>query len=357
MTVVDLTDRPGEAVRRSFRVRSPSVAGLVVLAVGACGLSVCTGAAGLPVSGVVLELIDLLPLIDVNSGLDDRQVTILTQWRLPRVALGALVGASLALSGAGYQGVFRNPLADPFLLGIAAGAGFGATVAMVMDLGFGLGPVGAVQLFAFAGALAAVAISLVIGSAAPGQTASLLLAGIATASFFTALQTLLLSRDVDSQRSIISWLFGTLITADWERAQVLAFYLVFCGGVLVCLRRPLDVLRVGEAEAVSLGLHPRRLRLVVLLAASLLTAAAVSVSGLIAFVGLVVPHAVRLAVGTSYRIVVPLSALAGGAFLVLADWISRTVLAPAEIGIGVVTAFVGAPFFAVLLWRTEAGSL
>ncbi|MBT8240119.1 MAG: iron chelate uptake ABC transporter family permease subunit, partial [Acidimicrobiia bacterium] len=178
---------------------------------GCAVLSLASGAAGIPIRGVILELLDHVPFVSIDSGITDRQATILTQIRLPRVLLGGLVGSSLAMAGSAYQGVFRNPLADPFLLGIAAGAGLGASVSLILGLTWSLGPVGALQLLAFGGALLAVGLAMLIGRAAPNQTASLLLAGIATASFFTAVQTYLLSRNVDTQRSIISWLFGTLV--------------------------------------------------------------------------------------------------------------------------------------------------
>ncbi len=345
------------ALSRSFRLPAKAFLGVVLAFVGSAVLSLSVGAAGLPVSGVVLELIDQIPLLGIDSGLSDRQATILLQIRLPRVLLGGLVGGALAMAGAGYQGVFRNPLADPFNLGIAAGAGLGATIALALDLEWSIGPIGSIQLLAFGGALLAVLGAMFIGRVAPNQTATLLLAGIAIASFFTALQTLILTRDVESQRSILAWLFGSLISSNWDRVLIVAFYMAVCGGILFLMRRHLDVLRVGEAEATTLGLDPARVRLIVLFAASLLTAAAVSVTGLIAFVGLVVPHAVRMLAGSSYRAVVPLSAFGGAAFLILADVIARTVIAPAEIGIGVVTAFIGAPFFAFLLLRTRAGSL
>ncbi len=357
MSAVEMTHPSARVLARSFRLPLGKTALFVGLLAAVCLLSLGSGAAGLPVWGVARELLDSLPFVSVDSGLTDRQTTILLQLRLPRVVLGGMVGASLALAGAGYQGVFRNPLADPFLLGIAAGSGLGASVAFVFDIDVAIGPFGSVQLLAFVGALVAVGVAMTIGRAAPGQTASLLLAGIASASFFTALQTLLLSRDITAQRSILAWLFGTLITANWERVGIVGFYLVVCGGVLFVLRRQLDVLRVGESEALTLGAQPHRIRLIVIIAASLLTAAAVSVSGLIAFVGLVVPHAVRLVAGSSYRTVVPLSAVGGAAFLIAADWLSRTVISPAEVGIGVITAFVGAPFFAFLLWRARAGAL
>ena len=342
---------------RSFRLPAKAVLFAILSFVGAAVLSLSVGAAGLPIMGVVLELIDQIPLVGIDSGLSDRQATILLQIRLPRVLLGGLVGGALAMAGAGYQGVFRNPLADPFNLGIAAGAGLGATIALAFDLEWSIGPLGSIQLLAFGGALLAVVGAMLIGRVAPNQTATLLLAGIAIASFFTAFQTLILTRDVESQRSILAWLFGSLITSSWDRVIIVGFYMVVCGGILFVMRRHLDVLRVGEAEAATLGLDPARVRLIVLFAASLLTAAAVSVSGLIAFVGLVVPHAIRMLAGSSYRVVVPLSAVGGATFLILSDVIARTVIAPGEIGLGVVTAFIGAPFFAFLLVRTKAGSL
>ena len=351
-----LTAAPA-ALSRSFRLPPKAFAATVLAFVASAVVSLSVGAAGLPVSGVILELFDQIPLLGIDSGLSERQATILLQIRLPRVLLGGLVGAALAVAGAGYQGVFRNPLADPFNLGIAAGAGLGATIALAFGLQWSVGPLGSVQMLAFGGALLAVFGAVLIGRVAPNQTATLLLAGIAIASFFTAIQTVVLTREVASQRSILSWLFGSLIVSGWDRVLIVAFYMVVCGGVLFAMRRHLDVLRVGEAEAATLGLDPARVRLIVLFAASLLTAAAVSVSGLIAFVGLVVPHAIRMLAGSSYRVVVPLSAIGGAAFLILADVIARTVMAPGEIGIGVVTAFIGAPFFAFLLVRTRAGSL
>ncbi len=345
------------ALGASFRLPPKELAVAISLCLGCALLSLSVGAAGLPISGLVLEFLDRIPLVSVDSGLSERQAAILIQIRLPRVVLGGLVGSALALSGAGYQGVFRNPLADPYLLGIAAGGGLGATTALVLDLNWAFGPLGAVQLLAFLGALSAVAVSMLISRAAPGQTASLLLAGIATAAFFSAVQTYMLSRNPDTQRSILAWLFGSLIGATWDRVTVLGFYVLLCGTVLVLLRRHLDVLRVGEDEASALGANPAQVRMAVLLAASLLTAAAVSVSGLITFVGLVVPHVVRMVSGSSYRQVVPLSAIGGAAFIILTDLVGRTIVSPAELGLGIVTSFIGAPFFAFLLWRSKAGAM
>jgi ABC-type Fe3+-siderophore transport system permease subunit len=276
---------------------------------------------------------------------------VLLELRLPRVLLASLVGAGLAISGAAYQGVFRNPLADPYLLGAAAGAGLGATLVIAYSPVQSVGPVGIVPLAAFAGALIGVGCALALGTAAGGShSPTLLLAGIAVAAFLAAAQTLVQQQNTEDLREIYGWLLGQLGRSQWSDVALVLPYLGVACTVLLFCGRALDVLAVGDDEASSLGVHPGRLRLLVVLAASLATASAVAVSGLIGFVGLVVPHIVRRLIGGSHARVLPMSLLVGGSFLVLADLVARVVVAPAELPIGVVTAFVGAPFFAGLLW-------
>jgi iron complex transport system permease protein len=326
-----------------------AVAGALLVAAVLVGVSV--GAAGLPFGGVVSTLLGHLG-IPVGTSLTPTQEAILVEWRLPRVLLAALVGGVLALAGASYQGVFRNPLADPYLLGAAAGAGLGATVV----IGWGpasFGPLGTVPAAAFVGALTGVGLAYALGTAASrhsgGGSATLLLAGIAVAAFLTAAQTLAQQAHAEDLRQVYSWILGQFSAAQWSDVRMVLPYAALSTGVLLLAGRALDVLAVGDDEATALGVRPARVRLVVLLAASLGTAAAVAVSGLIGFVGLVVPHVVRRLAGGSYRVVLPVSLVGGAAFLVVADVVSRTVLSPAELPIGVVTAFVGAPFFAALL--------
>ena len=325
--------------------------GVAVLAAFLLGVAV--GPVALRPAGVARELLDRLPWVDVDSGLARQEAAIVWDLRLPRVTLGLVVGAVLSLSGASYQGVFRNPLADPYLLGAAAGAGLGVTAVIVSVPGSGE-PLGLVPLAAFAGALGAVALTYALGAAGGGRAlpATLILAGVAVASFLTAIQTYLQQRHQDTIRQVYSWILGRLSTAGWSEVRVVVPYAVVTAVVLLAHRRALDVLAVGDEEAAALGLHPRRARLLVVVAASLGTAAAVSVSGLIGFVGIIVPHTVRLLVGPSYRLILPLSILFGAAFLALADLLARMVLSPAEVPIGVVTAFFGAPFF-VLVLRTS----
>lgn len=330
---------------------APWFALLTLAGVALLGLTV--GAASLPAAGVIGAVVDSLPGVDIDHGLTPRQHSILVSIRAPRLVLGMLVGAALSLSGSAFQGVFRNPLAEPYLLGASAGAGLGATIALGFGLDLGWGPFDPVPAAAFIGTLIAVGMSAFVAGGGRSP-ATLLLAGIAVASLFSAAQTLALQQLNESlAREVLSWLFGQLGTAGWSSVAILAPYVVVGGTTLLVLRRQLDVLQVGDAEAASLGIAPNRNRAILLGVASLLTAAAVAVSGLIAFVGLVVPHAVRLVFGPSYRVVVPMSAVFGAAFLALVDIGARTLVAPAEMPVGVITAFVGAPFFAFILWRTQ----
>jgi iron complex transport system permease protein len=326
--------RPGWLLAALVAVAAAAVAGLVV------------GPVALSPDDVVSQLLGF------DAGLEGREVAIVEQIRLPRVVLGLLVGSTLSLCGASYQGVFRNPLADPYLLGAAAGAGLGVTL-VIVGTAEGSATPGSAPIAAFAGALLAVALAYALGAAGGGgraaSTSSLILAGVAVASFLTAVQTYVQQRNQDTIRQVYSWILGRLSTAGWDEVLLLLPYAAVTWVVLLAHRRTLDVLAVGDEEATSLGLNPRRSRLVVIVFASLGTAAAVSVSGLIAFVGIIVPHTVRLLAGRSHRVVLPLSLLFGGAFLCLADLLARTLSSPAEIPIGVVTAFFGAPFFVLVL--------
>jgi iron complex transport system permease protein len=337
-------------VIRPVRVRPVGLVVGVVALVGAVVLSLTVGAAHIPVRGAVLEVLDHLPFVNVHSGLTASQAAIVWKIRFPRIALGVLVGAMLSMSGAGYQGVFRNPLADPILLGVSAGAGLGATTAIVFDVRQ-LGPVNAIPIAAFVGAMLGVALTYALARIGDSSRspAVLLLAGVAVAAFLSAVQTFLQQRNIDSIREVYTWLLGRLSTSGWSETWTVLPYAIGTSIVLLACGRVLDVLSVGDDEATTLGLDVARARLVIVVAASLAVAAAVSVSGIIGFIGVIVPHTVRMIAGTSYRVILPLSILFGGAFLVLADLVARTLLSPAELPIGVVTAFFGAPFFAVVL--------
>jgi iron complex transport system permease protein len=276
--------------------------------------------------------------------------------RLPRVILAGIVGGALALSGATYQGLFLNPLADPFLIGVASGAALGATIATVVRLPARFYALGATQWCAFAGAL--VAVALVYGLARADQTmpvTSLLLAGVAVSALGSALTSFLMYWYGDKLQVIYGWLMGGLTAGAWAQVWQVAPYLALGSLILLPSARLLNALQLGEEGALALGIDVERLKIVIVVVATLVTAAAVSVSGLIGFVGLIVPHIVRLLWGPDHRRLLPFSLLIGAIFLIVADGLARTVLAPNEIPVGVLTALCGAPFFLYLLRRNKVG--
>jgi iron complex transport system permease protein len=344
------TDGDALALIRASRLRFGQVACGILFLVLACLTAVCIGPADLPVGGVLRALVARVPGVGVHSELGSIDNGILWQIRAPRIVLGGIVGATLALSGASYQGVFQNALADPYLLGVASGAGLGATIAIaIAHVGVGA-TIDVLPVAAFAGAVCAVGATYALArSGRQRNTQSLLLAGVAIGSFLTAIQTFVQQRAEPTLQQVYAWILGGLATASWGQVVLVVPYVAVAGAVLLSCRRVLDVLAVGDEEAQSLGINPQRVRLLVVAAATLGTAAVVSVSGLIGFVGIIVPHTIRLVVGPSYRRILPLAVLFGAGFLIFADLLARTVLSPAEVPLGVITAGIGAPFFLVVL--------
>jgi iron complex transport system permease protein len=288
----------------------------------------------------------LKTLLGLPNGLQDQDRTLLLELRLPRVVLGGLVGAALATSGAVYQSVFRNPLADPYLLGVASGAGLGATIAITN----GAGNLHAfLPIFAFAGGVLAVGATFLVAGKLFADPSTLLLAGIAVGSFATAFQTYLQQRNSAALRPVYSWILGQLTVASWDVVKWAGIYILISLVILIRIAKVLDALMLSDEEAFSLGVSPQKIRLIAVAAATLATATAVSASGLIGFVGIVVPHLVRgLTKRATNRSLLAI-AFAGATFLVIADLGARTLLSPAELPIGVITAFVGAPFFLFVL--------
>lgn len=284
--------------------------------------------------------------------------SIVLSLRVPRAALAALVGSALALSGATFQALLRNPLAEPYVLGVSGGAALGAVAAVV--LGWTAAGAWALPGAALAGGVAAVVLVLEIGGRAAGarlDTRTLLLAGVVAGAFFNALVLLLLTfGEAETFRSAVFWMMGSVSGATGTKVLTLAAWVVPAAVVLFGMARPLDLLAVGEETALHLGVRVEVLKRGAYLLASLLAAAAVAVSGAIGFVGLVVPHAVRLLWGSDHRRLLPASALAGATFLVLADTAARNVIPPAELPVGVVTALVGVPWFLAILVRRSSRS-
>lgn len=278
--------------------------------------------------------------------------TIIWQLRLPRIILAALVGSALAISGATYQGLFRNPLADPYLIGVASGAGLGATIVLVSGSPHSFHGINLLPIAAFFGGLSTVTVAYFISRGSMGlPLSSLILAGVAIASMTGAATTLLMIRSDPDLRPILSWLLGSFISAQWNHDFIIILYLIPCVLVILAHSRILNVLQLDEEHSKQLGVNVERTKLVLVGAASLATATAVSFSGLIGFVGLIAPHSVRLIWGADYRTLIPMSAIGGAGFLIVADLVARTVASPSELPVGVVTAFCGTPFFLYLLRR------
>jgi iron complex transport system permease protein len=336
-----------------WRAAALALGALVVAVV----LGVVIGSVALPPRAVFGLLADrLLSPLGFALPLDYPATysTILFDLRLPRVLLTALTGAALAASGTAYQGLFRNPLADPYLVGVASGAGLGATLALAAGLpATGLG-LGAVPVAAFAGALCTV--GLVLFSAQVGRSmpvSTMLLAGVAIGAFTSAITTYLMLRSPDGLRRAFNWLLGGYTSAGWQPVWIILPYLALGLLVLQYHARALNLLQLDEEQARQLGVPVERVKLTVVVAATLMTAAVVAFGGLIGFVGLVVPHMLRLVAGPDFRRLIPLSAVGGAAFLILADLVARTALSPQELPVGVVTALAGAPFFVFLLRRLK----
>lgn len=274
--------------------------------------------------------------------------------RLPRVLLAALVGASLATAGVLYQALFRNALADPYILGVSSGAGLGATIALVAVGTTTMGVVVGVPAGAFVGALLTITLVVRLASRAGNlESTSLLLAGVAVSYTLAAVTSFIMVFARESMQAVVFWMMGGLDGASWGYVGMLGAMLAIGMAVPLTRSRELDLMLLGDERAAQLGVDVERFKLLALGSASLVVAGAVSVSGLIGFVGLMTPHMIRLVLGPDHRVLLPASALAGAIVMVLSDLIARVVLAPVEIPVGIVTALAGGPFFVWLLVRTE----
>lgn len=316
--------------------------------------SVAVGAVWIPPQTIARLLAARIVPLDL-SDIPTAYQTIVHGVRMPHAILMALTGAALASSGAAYQGLFRNPLADPYLIGVASGAGLGAVIALALRWPATFGGWLIVPLAAFGGALLTVFIVYRLAKVNQSlPTTTLILAGVAVSSFATALTSFIMLRSRDELHRALSWLLGGSTMNGWTPVWAAFPYILIGFLVLWSLSHTLNVLQFGEEQAQQLGIPVERAKLWLILAASLTTAAAVSFSGLIGFIGLIVPHTMRLLWGPDYRRLLPLSALAGGCALLLADLLARVALAPQVLPVGVVTALAGAPFFLWLLRRAKS---
>jgi len=340
--------RPGQVSRRGATRWVFTV--LLVLAAGSLVLGVTIGPVAIPFRRI------LGSLLGETEGLTAIQEVIVWQLRLPRTLLGLLVGGALAVSGTAMQGLFRNPLASPYILGVASGASTGAALAILLAGGIAvLLPAGA-----FVGAGLAVLVVYTLARPAGGRPSifTLILAGVAIGSFFSSITSFLifLSSGGEKLSDILFWIMGGLGRADWTGIAIMAPIVLVCVGAILYFARDMNALALGEETAQHVGVNPDTLYRWILLLTTILTASAVALAGTIGFIGLAIPHIMRLLLGPDHHRLIPASALAGGCFLVWSDVLARTAFAPAELPVGVITAFFGAPFFLYLL-RSKGAKL
>jgi iron complex transport system permease protein len=330
-----------------WRSRIYAIAGLAVLLVVTIAITLAIGSTDIPLHTLFQILLAKLPFTHIQATWPISAEIIIFDIRLPRLLLVGLVGAALAVAGATYQGLFRNPLADPYLIGVAQGAALGAIIGFMLPISWQLGTI---PLLAFIGAI--LAAGMVYSIARVGKTlpmTTLILAGVAIGAFLFAVTSYLMIVSGDKLHGIISWLLGSFSLTNWWQVATVTPY-IFVGTLIIWLyARPLNVMQLDEEQAQQLGINVEQVKLILLGAATLITAAAVCFCGIIGFVGIIIPHAVRLIWGPDHRFLLPLATLTGAIFLIMADTAARTMLAPTEIPIGVITALIGAPFFLYLL--------
>lgn len=339
-----------EALERRRRWKLYVVLLLVALVISII-FSTCLGSTYIPPLEALKSLFNwAIPSLEVNSLYEQIVIAV----RLPRVVLGCLVGAALSLAGVLLQGVFRNPMADPYIIGVSSGAALGAALAIVLGLGFALLGSATIPVMAFAFAMATLLLVYNlsrVGGRVPVMT--LLLSGIAVSIFLSSITTFISMFAGESLHGLYFWLLGSLSLAQWSQVMVIAPIVVSCSVAAMLYARDLNIMLMGEETATTLGVNVEDVKLIVIVISSLVTAAAVSFTGMIAFVGLMVPHMARLMVGPDHRVLIPCSTLFGALLLVICDDIARVALAPTQIPVGVITALAGGPFFIYLLRRRK----
>jgi iron complex transport system permease protein len=335
---------------RKRRIISMILLGVALIVIIMLATSI--GSVQIPIGTTFNILADKLPLVDIPQTWSDNTATIVLDIRLPRIILAGLVGAALAIAGATYQGLFRNPLADPYLIGVAQGASLGAVIGFLLPAAWSMSGIGVIPVFAFTGAIVSTIIVYLLarrGKTLPVTT--LILAGVALSALLSSIVSYLVIFSGTKLHSIIFWLMGSFSGSEWSEVLVVLPYIVIGTAVIIIFARLLNVMQLDEEQAQQLGVNVETYKLILLAAATLITAASVSFVGTIGFVGIIIPHIVRLIWGADHRYLLPLAILTGAIFMILTDLIARTVMAPTEIPIGVITAICGAPFFLYLLRR------
>ncbi len=333
-----------------LRRRVFAILGLLAFALVVMAFATTIGSVRIPFLTTCRILFSQLPLVNIDATWSDNLETIILDIRLPRVIMAGLVGAALSIAGATYQGLFRNPLAEPYLIGVAQGAALGAAVGFLLPVDWQGAGFGIIPILAFSGAVINVIIVYIlarVGKTLPVTT--LILAGVALGALWGSVVSYLVITSGEKIHGILFWLMGTFSLSRWSEVAVVLPYVVIGAVVVMLYSRSLNVMQLDEEQAKQLGINVERVKLILLAAATLITAAAICFVGIIGFVGIIIPHAVRLIWGPDHRFLLPLSMVIGAIFLIFADLLARTIIAPAEIPIGVITAICGVPFFLYLL--------
>ena len=308
------------------------------------------GSVYVPPKSILAILLNELPFVSFTIEAPESWKTIILQIRLPRVTLAGFVGASLAISGGTYQGLFRNPLADPYLIGVASGAGLGASIVLLTGFPGYAYSFNLLPIVAFVGAIIAVSVSYVIARQSSGLSlTSIILAGVAVGSFANAITSYLIIRSTPDVKPLLTWLMGGFIGATWDDVLTILPYFIIGSLIILINARILNLFQLDQSEVKQLGVNVETTKVILIAASALTASAAVALSGLIGFVGLIAPHAVRLVWGYDQRVLLPMSMLVGATFMILTDMFARIVISPSELPVGVITAFFGAPLFLYLL--------
>jgi iron complex transport system permease protein len=303
---------------------------------------------------IMVSRIPLLGSLIDSESIRQSHYYIVSNVRLPRILLSALIGVGLSIVGSTFQSMFRNPMADPYVLGISSGASAGATIAIVFGLGGIVGGLSIITLFAFLGAILTVVIVYNIARVGTRVTSlGLILAGIAVGLFLSSMVSLLMFFNRDDIEKIVMWIMGSVSAATWNRVGILAPVVILGSVIIMAYARDLNAMSIGDETAKSLGIEVEKVKKILLTVSSLIVASCVSTSGVIGFVGLIVPHTIRLIVGSDQRAVLPFSAVTGAIFMVVCDTLARNLIPPSEIPVGTITSLFGAPFFIFMLYKNK----
>lgn len=330
---------------------------LTLILIVTINICVLIGVANISVLNSAKIIFNKVPVVGKyidTSNIKSSHISIIQNVRLPRVLLAFLVGYGLSIVGVAFQGMFKNPMADPFIVGTSSGAALGASIAILLKLNKSLFGLGAISTFAFLGALLATFITYNVATIkGKVPVTSLLLSGIAIGQFFTAIMSFIMTISTKDISTIIFWTMGSFSARGWKHIQIVIIPVILGSIIIYIFAKDLNIMLLGEESAQNLGVEVERVKKTILLVSVIITAFIVSVSGIIGFVGLIVPHVVRITIGPDHKKLIPASGLVGGIFLIVTDTLARTLIAPTEVPVGIITALAGGPFFIYLLRKAK----